>query len=81
MEPEYWPPNSPDLNILDYFVWGIFESKIWEETITNIDDLKLAILREWEAFPYDTINRAIDSFRRRIQMVIDEEEGHIERYL
>ena len=52
------------------------ERKIWEETITNIDDLKLAILREWEAFPQDTINRAIDSFRRRIQMVVDaEREG------
>ena len=24
---DVWPPNSPDLNPLDFFVWGIFVAK------------------------------------------------------
>src|SRR6218665_2411371 len=25
IEPENWPPNSPDLNPVDYSIWGVFQ--------------------------------------------------------
>ena len=31
-EPQIWPPNSPDLNPVDYAVWVLFSSKF---TITE----------------------------------------------
>ena len=27
IEPQMWPPNSPDLNPVDYAVWVLFSSK------------------------------------------------------
>ena len=82
LEPNYWPPNSPDLNVLDYCVWGAIEDKVWQnDVIANIDELKDAIVREWEAFPQESFNRAIGEFRLRMRNVIEADGGHIERYL
>jgi len=27
LKPKFWPPNSADLNSLDYFVWGVVERR------------------------------------------------------
>jgi hypothetical protein len=27
-EKEIWPPRSPDGNLMDYFVWGVFERDV-----------------------------------------------------
>ena len=43
---EFWPPNSPDLNVLDFAVWGDFESKIWKSKPTDVESLKEAIKKE-----------------------------------
>ena len=45
--------------------------------ITSLDELRTAIEEEWEAFPQDHINRAIDSFKPRLKRVIEENGGHI----
>ena len=27
--PEMWPPNSPDLNPVDYSIWGMFQERVY----------------------------------------------------
>ena len=29
LEPEKWPANSPDLNPVDYGIWGILEQNVY----------------------------------------------------
>jgi len=29
MEPENWPPNSPDLNTVDYSIWGTLQQLVY----------------------------------------------------
>ena len=41
--PELWPPNSPDLNPLDYYVWGVVERDTNKHPHNNIDSMKSAI--------------------------------------
>src|SRR5688572_8182068 len=31
--PEMWPPNSPDLNPLDYSIWSIMEQRVYQQRI------------------------------------------------
>ena len=46
IEPENWPTNSPDLNIVDYSVWG--RCNRWcIITISDIDQLKHALIDCW----------------------------------
>ena len=49
IEKDHWPPNSPDLNPLDYFIWDEFIQQIqWVKVHskkTLIDELKRAVKR------------------------------------
>uniref|UniRef100_A0A914EJI9 Tc1-like transposase DDE domain-containing protein n=1 Tax=Acrobeloides nanus TaxID=290746 RepID=A0A914EJI9_9BILA len=38
-----WPPNSPDLNPLDYAVWSILGEKACQKPHPNVESLKKAI--------------------------------------
>ena len=81
LQPSDWPPNSPDLNPVDYCIWGILENNVYRgRKITNIKELKEAIIEEWEKIPQDVINNCIDSFRTRLNRVIENEGRHLERY-
>jgi len=28
IEPDMWPPNSPDLNAVDYVIWGALQERV-----------------------------------------------------
>ena len=34
-----WAPRSPDLNPLDYYVWGVLKESVYKPTPTTIDEL------------------------------------------
>jgi len=40
MPPQLWPPNSSDLNPVDYSVWRLLQKKIYKIRITDLDELK-----------------------------------------
>ena len=39
-----WPPRSPDLTPVDFFLWGLLKSKVYKNTPRTIEQLKDAIL-------------------------------------
>jgi transposase len=49
IEKDHWPPNSPDINPLDYFIWDEFVQQIkWEKVRSKnslIGELKRAVKR------------------------------------
>ena len=59
-----WPPNSPDLNHLDYHVWGVMleRYKSFQTKPENIDELKKVLQLIWYQLPQDSIKKAILSF-------------------
>uniref|UniRef100_T1HE22 Tc1-like transposase DDE domain-containing protein n=1 Tax=Rhodnius prolixus TaxID=13249 RepID=T1HE22_RHOPR len=40
---EYWPPNSPDLNPLDFYVWSVVERATNKSRHPNVASLRAAI--------------------------------------
>ena len=83
LKPDLWQPNSPDLNLCDYAIWGVLEDNIWKRSryqIKTLDDLKRKIIREWDKLPQEMIDRSIDSFRKWLRMVIERNGGHIVKY-
>jgi len=40
IEPENWPPNSPDLNPVHYAVWGALQQMVYRRKILDTDQLK-----------------------------------------
>ena len=74
----HWPNSSPDLNLLDYFVWSYIEN------ITNMTSYKtkasLITTIRWvfAELPPALVEKACSQFRIHIQAVIEAESGYIE---
>ena len=70
VKPDHWPPNSPDLNVLDFFTWGGFEKKVWKNKPYDVENLKQAIIKQWRDYLQEIIDDAIDLFRKRLRQTI-----------
>ena len=83
IEKENWPPKSSDLNPLDYSIWGILEQNVYyhRDGYDTIDELKGAIQDAWKSLPKTIIDKAINQWRGRLQMVVDQQGGHIDHLL
>jgi len=64
--PDLWPPNSPDLNPVDYKIWGIMQDGVYGRKITNVDELKQRISDEWDNIDQQLINSAIKQWRKHL---------------
>ena len=73
-----WPPSSPDLNPLDYFVWGTLEAKVNATRHDSIESLKAKLLEEWDNLEMGTIRTAIDSWKKRLRLVVEKRGGRFE---
>ena len=73
-----WPPSSPDLNPLDYFIWS------YVENITNMTShntkasLIAAIHQVFAELPPGLVEKACSQFRIRMKVVMEAEGGYIE---
>ena len=38
--PDLWPPNSPDLNPVDYKIWGVMQQWVYESRVNNVDEFE-----------------------------------------
>jgi len=45
-----WPPNSPDVNPVDYAIWGILQKRVYRSQIRGVDHLKERVIEEWHRF-------------------------------
>ena len=45
-----WPPRSPDLNLLDFFLWGHLKSKVFTSPPADINELQRRIMGQRSIF-------------------------------
>ena len=66
-----WHPSSPDLNPLNYAIWGVLENKTRATSYPNIGSPKTAIEEEWNKMSEEIILKACKSFWRRVDTIIE----------
>ena len=74
---DFWPPQSPDLNPLDYSIWAQIQSKACKTRHTNTE-LKRSVNRAWTQMKKTYVQEVCKSFRKRLCKVIEKNESHIE---
>uniref|UniRef100_A0A914D040 Uncharacterized protein n=1 Tax=Acrobeloides nanus TaxID=290746 RepID=A0A914D040_9BILA len=57
------PPNSPDLNVMDYSIWSILEAAACSKPHQSIEALKKSLVKAWNAIPQDIIDKAVETSR------------------
>jgi len=62
--PEVWPADSPDLNPVDYRIWGLMQEHDYQSPIQDVDDLKQRLISVWAELKQSVIDKAIDQRRR-----------------
>ncbi|KYN03855.1 hypothetical protein ALC62_05283, partial [Cyphomyrmex costatus] len=60
--PHNWPPRSPDLTILDYYLWGTIKDLVYRERPTTAEDMKNRIRQAIQSLDSAEIRRATDDF-------------------
>jgi len=48
MPPNLWPPNSPDLNPVDYKIWSLLQEQVYKTSIKDVDELRRRIADKWD---------------------------------
>ena len=66
-----WPSTSPDLNPLDYFIWGHLQREVDKLKPKTETALRLSIIRAVDDTPLDLVRRGIDGFYKRVCLCIE----------
>jgi hypothetical protein len=73
-----WPPNSPDLNPLDYSVWSILEAKACAKPHPTVASLKKSLKKAWNEISVETLSKIVDNFPKRLKACVEAKGGHFE---
>lgn len=82
--PILWPPRSPDLTPLDYFLWGCIKEVVYRTPIQTEEECRRRIV---EAFAdiagrqNDILRATTNNFIKRAELVLEHQGRHIEQYL
>jgi len=79
--PLLWPPNSPDLNPVDYEVWGVVQQRVYRSRIRDVDHLKQSLVEKWRCFDQNIIDWAVRQWRVRLRACVRANGGHFEHKL
>jgi hypothetical protein len=72
-----WPPHSPDINPLDFFLWGYLKDRVYTDNRDGITVLKNNISQ----ISNETCRAVIRNFRTRVSKVIQEKGKHLDHII
>ncbi|KAJ4451228.1 hypothetical protein ANN_02688 [Periplaneta americana] len=81
--PIAWPPRSPDLNPIDFYLWGYLKSLVYSSPVPDMESLRNRIVADCEEIRntpgiWDRVRRAM---RHRYEACIQAGGGHFEHLL
>jgi len=74
--PDLWPPNSPDLNPVDYKIWAMMQQRVHQTRIRDITELKERLIDVWRGLQQSVVDEAIDEWLKRLRACVRVKEGH-----
>ncbi|ERL86775.1 hypothetical protein D910_04181, partial [Dendroctonus ponderosae] len=76
--PVQWPPRSPDLIKIDFFLWGYVKNEVFKITPTTKYDMKERTTTVFRNINNIVLNSVSDSFEKRINSCLNVNGNHIE---
>lgn len=79
--PVPWSPRSPDLSILDFFLFGVLKDLIYQRTYATKEELRDAVVNAFRNLDGRKIRKAVNSIVKRCRMCVNNNGGHFEHLL
>lgn len=76
-----WPPHSPDLNPLDYFLWGVLDEKVQQRRPGSLRQLKAYITDEFNKLDRSILPTVISNFAKRLEKCVLSNGAHFAHLL
>lgn len=78
--PVAWPPRSPDLTPLDFFLWGHMKQYVYRTPPQSLEDLTMKLHAATAIVTDDMLERIPGEIIRRAQLCLDNNGGHFEQF-
>lgn len=78
---EEYPSNSPDLNPLDFSIWGFMEESLKNKKMTSLVQLRRQLTAAWAKLDDDYLRRTVSSVVPRLKACIKAEGSNFESFL
>lgn len=77
-----WPPRSPDLTPLDFYLWGKVKSDVYSSPVNTREELENRVRYSLDNLDPSEIQRATNAgVLKRLEKCIGVNGGHFEQYL
>ena len=80
--PIEWPPRSPDLTPLDFFLWGYLKSVVYAKHPKSLDELKQQIATACADLNQNRsiLDKALVAVKKRLERCVEHGGGHVEQF-
>ena len=75
-----WPANSPDLDPVDYRIWGVMQDHVYWTPVWGVAYLKQRLIDTWNDLSQSIVDDAVDEWRKRLQPCVNEKGGHFKHF-
>jgi len=62
-----WAPRSPDLTPCDFYLWGEMKTKVYRDSPQDLNELRSAIVREFNLLDQQHLKDACLSVKKRFE--------------
>lgn len=73
-----WPPRSPDLTPLDFFLWGYLKGRVYDDPPATIAQLKQRIRDEINNIPMYLCQRVFQHLRSCLEECYEQDGRHMD---
>ncbi|VDP13243.1 unnamed protein product [Heligmosomoides polygyrus] len=76
---DFWPPYSPDLNPMDFAVWGGYlKQKVSSKSHQSLSALKAPLQKAWDDIDVTFLRPTVMSVEKKLKACIAAEGAHFE---
>jgi hypothetical protein len=73
-----WPPRSPDITPLDFFLWGYVKDTVYKTPVTSLDEVKLRIVAAIETVTPQMLENTWREIEYRLDILRAKKGAHVE---
>jgi len=78
--PTPWPPRSPDITPIDFFLWGYVKDKVFSTPVPDITNLKARITDAFATITEDMLENTWRETDYRLDVLRATKGAHVEVY-